>query len=87
MIELNNCYDKCFADDAGQCTVLAVPASNCNADCPFYKPKTCKDWVRTKDKDKTVILPPEEYERRHKANEEDRKHRRLYWHLERVPKG
>ena len=62
MIDLTTCTDKCFADSFGTCRVLIRTAKNCNATCPFYKPKGCKDWVRMTAGDKVLLLTPEEYE-------------------------
>lgn len=87
MIYLDDCKDKCFADIAGQCIILAEPATVCNAQCPFYKPRGCGDWVRIITDERAVIIPPEENKRRYEEYEQECKHKSLYWCLKRVPKG
>ena len=85
MIELRELYDKCFADKAGECSILD-DTEQCGTDCPFYKPRACKDWVKVKMGDEMMICTPEEFERRFKS-EEDSKPKAVYWHIKRVPKG
>lgn len=87
MIYLDECNDRCFADKAGQCNIMAFPSENCDNTCPFYKPRGCADWIRTKRNKRAVIFTPEELERRQEEYEKDRKHRSLYWQVKRAPKG
>ena len=64
MIDITNIKDKCFADSLGECRVLSSTISlECNASCPFYKPKGCEQWIRINTKSRAWIMPPEEYER------------------------
>ena len=62
MIDLTKCTEKCYADTMGTCCLLIEMPSECNAECPFYKPRGCKDWVRVG----TALYTPEEYEERNK---------------------
>lgn len=66
MIDLTECKDRCYADHMGKCGLLNTYVP-CN-ECPFYKPRGCRDWVRVKDK----LYAPEEYEERFK--EKEKKH-------------
>ena len=85
MIEIKELSDRCFADKAGECSILD-DIEKCDTSCPFYKPKSCKDWVKVKQGGEMVIYAPEEYERSFK-DEENSKPKAVYWHLKRVPKG
>lgn len=65
-IDLKYIKDPCFAlaPRYGGCKLLTVQHKNCNShNCPFYKPKECKDWVRVEDGQGTSIVPAEEYYR------------------------
>lgn len=58
MVEITNCKEPCFASLQGGCAIL----TKCKCEgCGFYKPKSCKDWVRVEKGGKAYILPPEEY--------------------------
>jgi len=85
MIEIKELCDRCFAEYAGDCSVLDE-IEVCDNTCPFYKPKACKDWVRVKVGNEMMICTPEEYERSFR-NEEDSKQKAVYWHLKRVPRS
>lgn len=61
MIDLTKCTERCYADDMGECRILNG-FNECNAGCPFYKPRGCKDWVRVG----TNLYTPEEYEEKNK---------------------
>ena len=87
MIELAGFKDRCFANTAGKCKVLTEANDPCNSSCPFYKPKDCKDWVRTEQDGNPQIITPEEYERIVSEYEEDRKPKAVYWRIKRVPVG
>ena len=64
MIDITDYTEKCFADGLGECRVLSETiTTECNATCPFYKPKGCNDWVRIDTKTSVYLLTPEEYER------------------------
>lgn len=65
MIELKDCTDRCFAEVMEQCGLL-TEITNCDYTCPFYKPKGCRDWVRTDDK----LYAPEEYAETFKPTED-----------------
>jgi hypothetical protein len=61
MIDITNSEDRCFAMALKQCTILIE--TNC-ANCKFYKPRDCEDWVRINLSDGRIILvEPEEYEK------------------------
>ena len=85
MIYLEECTDKCFAEIFGECGIL-TDYDVCGNTCPFYKPRGCMDWVRTKRDKSEALYAPEEYERRFN-NEADRKHRELYWRIKNVSRS
>ena len=60
MIDITNREDRCFAMALKQCTILTE--TNC-ADCRFYKPIHCEDWIRLDLHDRIVLVEPEEYEK------------------------
>lgn len=62
MIDLTDCHERCYADQMGKCYILNEIAYRCNASCPFYKPRGCKDWVRIGNN----LHTPEEYNERFK---------------------
>lgn len=86
MIELQECKDKCFANEIGRCTILDEIPCFCGSECPFYKPRGCRDWIRVKYHGQEVLFPPEEYERKFK-NEEDTQTDAVYWRIKVLPKG
>lgn len=61
-IDLTTTKEVCFAlAYDGDCRVLIVPHRKCcSADCPFYKPKGCADWIRIEDRQGINLIPPEE---------------------------
>ena len=83
MIYLEECTDRCYAEEGGGCTAL-IGDGICGNACPFYKPRGCKDWIRIKRNGKAVLMAPEEYERSF-GSEEDRKRRALYWRIKNHP--
>lgn len=86
MIDLQECNDICYAEKVGVvCDILVEPEIECNYRCPFYKPKGCKDWVRSVYHGRQVIYPPEEYERRFKG--EDKEPSAVYWRISTVLKS
>lgn len=66
-INLKYVKDPCFASAPsryGGCKLLTAVDEMCGTyECPFYKPKGCKDWVRVEDKQGISIVPAEEYYR------------------------
>lgn len=62
MIDVSEIKETCFAKIFYQCTLLTK--TDCN-NCNFYKPKGCEDWVRLERDGRTVLLAPEEYEKRY----------------------
>ena len=62
-IDLAYTKDKCFGESLkGICRILTIKSDVCRTPkCPFYKPESCKDWVRVEDKRGTYIVPIEEY--------------------------
>lgn len=58
MIDLTGATERCCADNHG-CTIL-TDAKVCNWECPFYKPKNCKDWVRLETNGRVLLYAPEE---------------------------
>lgn len=65
MIDITDYKERCFADAMGVCRVLTENiAFECNATCPFYKPKGCREWVRINTSTKVWLLTPEEYAER-----------------------
>lgn len=67
MIDITEYTERCFADRMGVCSVLVETITDeCNATCPFYKPKGCREWVRINTDAKAWLLTPEEYEERSK---------------------
>lgn len=85
MIYIEECYDRCFADNGEGCTIL-TDYEVCDSTCPFYKPMGCNDWVKVKRDKPVAIYAPEEYERKYGIDEKDRKHRELYWRIKNVSK-
>ena len=85
MIDVKEMCDRCFAKEAGDCTILN-DIEICGNSCPFYKPIGCKDWVRVKQGDGVMLYAPEEYERSFK-DEKDSKPKAVYWHIKRVPRS
>lgn len=71
-LDLMQCDAPCamsFKQNGISCGVLTRYGKECgSAECPFYKPRGCKDWIRTEDEDGTSIIPPEEYYAARKTN-------------------
>lgn len=83
MIDVKEIYDRCFAEKAGDCTILSE-IEVCNNTCPFYKPVACKDWVRVRQGDGVTLYTPEEYERSFK-DEINYDKKAVYWRIKSVP--
>lgn len=83
MIDLKEMYDRCFAREAGDCTILK-DIEICGNGCPFYKPYGCKDWVRVKQSNGEMLYTPEEYERSFKDEINDEP-KAVYWRIKSVP--
>lgn len=64
-LDLMQCDAPCamsFKQNGVACGLLTRYGKECgSAECPFYKPRGCKDWIRVEDEDGTIIIPPEEY--------------------------
>lgn len=64
-IDLKYADEPCFAaignSKTSGCRLLHKMPKKCDYQCPFYKPKDCRDWIRVEDKQGTNIVPPEEY--------------------------
>lgn len=65
-VDLTMVKDPCFALNVdGDCRARSTPhAKCCTYKCPFYKPVSCKDWVRVEDRQGVNLIPPEEYRRK-----------------------
>lgn len=64
MVEISKCEERCFALRKIMGTYsrdVLVEADECSTQCPFYKPKTCEDWIRREDRENIWLIPPEEY--------------------------
>lgn len=59
-MKITNCIDPCFAQLATGCKILTTDCIG-KGECPFYKPKGCKDWIKIEHRGETWILTPEEY--------------------------
>ena len=63
-IDLKTTDEPCFARTRlGSCKLLVFMAKECGYKCPFYKPDGCRDWIRIDDKQGSNLIPPEEFER------------------------
>lgn len=60
MVEISRCKDPCFAQLATGCKVLTCDCAG-KAECPFYKPVGCEDWIKVEHNGEAWILTPEEY--------------------------
>lgn len=64
-LDLMQCDAPCamsFKQNGVACGLLTRYGKECgSAECPFYKPRGCKDWIRVEDEDGIIIIPPEEY--------------------------
>ena len=71
-LDLMQCDTPCamsFKQNSVACGLLTRYGKECgSAECPFYKPRGCKDWIRTEDEDGISIIPPEEYYAARKAS-------------------
>lgn len=60
MVDITNCKESCFALlFNGECAILKK--QECGAQCKFYKPVDCRDWIVVERKGRRWLLPPEEY--------------------------
>ena len=60
-IDLTRIHEPCFGLRNGTCVVRAKRDKNCGTyKCPFYKPMSCKKWVRVEDRMGINLIPPEE---------------------------
>ena len=84
MVEITTLEEKCFARLQRGCSVLSRSDPECSPQCSFYKPAGCEDWIRKEKNGEIWIIPPEEYERskRHEQNLQDK--RKLYWIIKSV---
>ncbi len=77
-LDLMQCDTPCamsFKQNGVACGLLTRYGKECgSADCPFYKPKGCKDWIRVEDEDGIIIIPPEEYYAARKINSGIKEH-------------
>jgi hypothetical protein len=58
MVEISKCTEPCFAEMNTGCKILTA---ECEGRCVFYKPASCKDWIKKEIDGKEWIIPPEEY--------------------------
>ena len=78
-IDLTKDKSRCFAAVSGSsgCTILPVQLPECGTSgCRFYKPGSCRDWVRIEDEDGINLIPPEEYYTDERCNQEPRSSKR-----------
>jgi len=62
MLDITDSKEKCFALWASTCSILTDRTKeDCSAQCRFYKPQGCEDWVRRERRGQVWIIPPEEY--------------------------
>lgn len=61
MVKITKCTEPCFAKLSTGCKILTVECEDAGSTCPFYKPKSCKDWIRVENRGEVWIVPPEEY--------------------------
>lgn len=77
-IDLTQCHAPCalsFKQNGNSCSLLTRYGKECgSAECPFYKPKGCKDWIRTEDDDGINIIPPEEYYASRRPRKQDKEY-------------
>lgn len=52
----------CFASSVfNECAIMGKFDENCGSyECPFYKPRGCRDWIKIEDKGGVSIFTPEE---------------------------
>ena len=84
-----NSIDAAYVDDPFWATNITCPVKHrpavCSAyDCGFYKPESCKDYIRVEDKDGINFIPPEEYFEKAKAVKEKPEH--STWKITRIRK-
>lgn len=84
MVEITSIDEKCFAELKSGCGVLSRTDYKCTPRCPFYKPKGCEDWIRREINNHIWIVPPEEYERSIKDEQDLQDKRKLYWIIKSV---
>ena len=84
MVEISNLGEKCFARTYDGCVVLSVIQPQCSPKCPFYKPIGCTDWVRVDTRNQIFLIPPEEYERKYRNEQDKSKQNAVYWRIKNV---
>lgn len=60
MVEISKCKEPCFAQTYASCEVLTGECEG-RENCVFYKPASCRDWIKKRIRGKVYIVPPEEY--------------------------
>ena len=81
MVEITDIDEKCFAHLKSGCAVLSRSDINCTPQCPFYKSVGCEDWIRREKDNGIWLVPPEEYERSIKNEQDIQNKRKLYWFI------
>lgn len=60
MVEISKCKEPCFAYRRAGCRILTCECIG-KANCKFYKPIDCEDWIRAERGGEIWLIPPEEY--------------------------
>lgn len=60
MLNITEAKEPCFAQLKMGCKILTTDCEG-KAECPFYKPKGCEDWIRIEHNGQVWVVTPEEY--------------------------